>query len=194
MVGRMIVLAAVLAAWGSASASAQEVSYSRSGLYGGLAIDVGIPTFDSTPVDYRPAVAPNVLVGYRLLPRLALEGEVGWFGLQKFEEERDELTESDVEMLVATANAKVFVLTEKFQPYALLGVGYQRADIETTPDGMAKMSDDESGLTLRFGAGIDYYVAENVILSFQASYLMPTGSVDDFDFFSIRPLGLQYRF
>jgi opacity protein-like surface antigen len=48
-------------------------------------------------------------------------------------------------------------------------------------------------LALRFGAGLDFYVNRNVVVSAEASYLMPTGKLDGMDYYSFG-LGLQYRF
>ena len=48
-------------------------------------------------------------------------------------------------------------------------------------------------LALRFGGGIDFYLTETILVSAEASYLMPTGKLDGLDYYSIG-LGLQYRF
>jgi opacity protein-like surface antigen len=46
---------------------------------------------------------------------------------------------------------------------------------------------------LRFGGGVDFYLTENILVSAEASYLMPTGKLDNLDYYSLG-LGLQYRF
>jgi hypothetical protein len=46
---------------------------------------------------------------------------------------------------------------------------------------------------MRFGGGLDFYLTESIVVSGEISYLMPTGKLDNLDYYSIG-LGLQYRF
>lgn len=51
----------------------------------------------------------------------------------------------------------------------------------------------ESGFAARFGGGIDIYITRNFYGALDASYVLPTGDVDDFDMVSIG-WGFGYRF
>jgi opacity protein-like surface antigen len=55
------------------------------------------------------------------------------------------------------------------------------------------MSDRRVEIALRFGGGLDFYLTENIVVSAEASYLMPTGKLNGLDYYSIG-VGLQYRF
>ena len=59
--------------------------------------------------------------------------------------------------------------------------------------GLPNLNWTDANFAMRFGGGIDLYATKNVVVSAQADYLLPFGSLDGFDFLSIG-LGLQYRF
>ena len=46
---------------------------------------------------------------------------------------------------------------------------------------------------MRLGGGLDFYLTENVVITAEGSYLMPTGKLDGLDYYSFG-VGLQYRF
>jgi opacity protein-like surface antigen len=104
--------------------------------------------------------------------------------------------------LVVTSNAKGYLLTGRYQPYVLGGVGFMRMDAKsfdttTTPGTIAGFAGHASNLevrvALRFGAGLDFYVTDNIVMTAEGSYLMPTGKLDGLDYYSFG-LGMQYRF
>ena len=90
-----------------------------------------------------------------------------------------------------TANAKGYALTGRIQPYGLLGLGTLYLNVEDQL-GLG-LSDDQAAFALRFGGGIDAYVTRSIVLNVEASYLLPTGDLDDFP---LVPLSgsIQYRF
>jgi opacity protein-like surface antigen len=123
-----------------------------------------------------------------------------------------------IETLVFTANMKGHLLTGRFQPFVLGGFGFMRmetksrditpnatartdvcpADAGVPPDPnppcwAAQASERQVNVALRLGGGIDVYLTENIVMSAEASYLMPTGKLDNMDYYSIG-VGLQYRF
>ncbi len=57
----------------------------------------------------------------------------------------------------------------------------------------AQASDRRVEVAARFGGGLDFYITENWVATGEVSYLMPTGKLDDLDYYSIG-IGLQYRF
>jgi opacity protein-like surface antigen len=123
-----------------------------------------------------------------------------------------------LETLVFTANMKGHLLTGRFQPFVLGGFGFMRMETKSqdiTPNATARTdvcpadsgvppdpnppcwaaqeSERQVNVALRIGGGIDFYLTESIVMSAEASYLMPTGKLDNMDFYSIG-LGLQYRF
>ncbi len=52
---------------------------------------------------------------------------------------------------------------------------------------------DETDFAGRVGGGIDIYATENIVVTLDATYVVPTGDVDDLDYLSIG-WGVQYRF
>ena len=113
----------------------------------------------------------------------------------------------ELESLVFTTNVKGHLLTGRYQPFVLAGVGFMRMESkarDTTSkaaldapdpnrDRAADAGDIWVEVALRFGGGLDFYLTENIVVSAEGSYLMPTGKLDDLDYYTFG-LGLQYRF
>ena len=106
----------------------------------------------------------------------------------------------ELEALVLTSNVKGYLLTGRFQPFVLVGVGFMRMESKardatggTLPGLAAQASERTVNLAMRFGGGLDIYATRNVVVSVEVSYLMPTGKLDNLDYISVG-LGLQYRF
>jgi opacity protein-like surface antigen len=110
-----------------------------------------------------------------------------------------------LESLVFTTNVKGHLLTGRYQPFVLAGLGFMRMETKAY-DITSKAMLDAAGQTraaqareirvevaMRFGGGLDFYLTENVVVSAEGSYLMPTGKLDDLDYYTFG-LGLQYRF
>lgn len=51
----------------------------------------------------------------------------------------------------------------------------------------------QTDFAARFGAGLDIYLTENIVLSAGVDYVLPTGDVNDLDYVSFGGGG-QYRF
>jgi len=97
-------------------------------------------------------------------------------------------------------NMKGHLLTGRYQPFVLVGLGFMRMESKTRdasggaiPGPAPQASDRTVKLAMRFGGGLDFYITENVLANAEISYLMPTGKLDDLDYYSIG-VGLQYRF
>ena len=125
---------------------------------------------------------------------------IDWLGYELEFEMVDEFRfdsrdESDVEpLLFATSvNAKIFalhpimsrVLEGRIQPYLMAGMGMLAAKDTKLSTPLALMG--------RFGAGVDFFMSETVSLNIDGSYVMPTGNLDGFDYYSFA-LGLRYHF
>lgn len=131
----------------------------------------------------------EVYGGYRIVPNFALELE---FEMLPQTEVEVLGTESEQRVLDVTGNGKVFLLTERVQPYLLAGAGYMNAEIEVETI-LSSSSETESAFVARFGGGVDIYLTESAVLSVGADYLLPTDDLDGLDHVTYGG-GLQYRF
>ena len=94
------------------------------------------------------------------------------------------------ESLVFTDNVKGHLLTGRYQPFVLMGVGFMRMEGKIPALGFRETNVD---VAMRFGGGLDIYATKKLVVSAEASYLMPTGKLEDLDYYSIG-LGVQFRF
>jgi hypothetical protein len=161
--------------------------------------------------DLSGAPAVNGRVGYRFHPNASAELAVEWAdsmgSSQVFSENAVKIREIDW-VVATTANLKVYLETARVQPYLMLGMGTlvarkleSLASEAVTVDQL--LSDRSSGawrgedtlvdFAARFGAGLDIYATEHIVVSVEASYVLPAGEVDDFAYGSLG-MGLQYRF
>ena len=94
--------------------------------------------------------------------------------------------------MVATANVKHYLLTGRFQPYLLGGVGAMFARLEFPHSGERF---NKIAFAMRFGGGIEFYITESIVMTTGVTYVYPTGSLKDMlDYLSVEALGFTYRF
>jgi opacity protein-like surface antigen len=106
----------------------------------------------------------------------------------------------ELETLVFTDNLKGHLLTGRTQPFVLLGMGFMRMESKAhdASGGLisgraAQASERTVNVAFRYGAGLDFYLTKNVVMSAEGSYLMPLGKLDGLDYYQFG-VGLQYRF
>jgi len=173
-------------------------SFHRNGVYLGLAATYALSNFDLDGIedatgfslDSTNSWGINGRVGYRFHPNLAAELNAEWY--QEFEfETGNGLDAVRFDGYTLTANGKFFFLTGRLQPYLLGGVGIMDMDI----DGGAFQSFDRDRLEFvgRVGPGLDFYLFDDIVLNVEATYLIPTGSLSDYQMASF-VFGAQYRF
>jgi opacity protein-like surface antigen len=169
--------------------------------------------------------------GYRCHPRVSVELQADWFndfGSGSIveigetplivETSTGPLTDTlrnfkfDLESLVMTTNVKGHLMTGRYQPFVLGGLGFMRMETKardvtpsadattevcqpplTDPCRAPHASDRRVEIALRLGGGLDFYLTENVVITAEGSYLMPTGKLDGLDYYTFA-VGLQYRF
>lgn len=141
----------------------------------------------------------NIAGGYRINPRVAVEGEFEWakgdIDLEitlrppGFEDFNDSTKFAEFSYWLLTANAKVFAFTGFIQPFALVGVGVmgQKLEVDGAPD------QDDTGAGFRFGGGADVYITRNIAVSTDFTYVLTAGDVKDNDVMSLNA-GLLWRF
>jgi opacity protein-like surface antigen len=194
-------LAVVAGLFVSTPASSED--FARSGFYLGLSVIGGAYTqVDeeiedalqalgySVDVDMDPAVGFDVYGGYRLHPHFALEAEFEM--LPEAEIDVSGVgTVAELETWTLMANAKAFLLTGRAQPFLRVGVGAMDAEIESTIGPSNR--DGETDFAARFGGGVDVYLTEQIVFEAGASYVLPTGDLEDVDYVSFGG-GIQFRF
>jgi len=175
---------------GGEAAREQSLDYARRGAYLGVGVVGAFEQFDlGAAADQSDFIGYGFRAGYRLHPNVAAE-----MSFERYTEaDLDVLGTSvlDIDGWSITANAKGYPLTGRFQPYGLLGLGalYLNAEDQL---GLG-FSDDQAAFALRFGGGVDAYVTKNIVLNVEASYLLPTGDLDDFPLVPVSG-SIQYRF
>jgi opacity protein-like surface antigen len=185
-VHRVAAAALALTLWAPPAGAQQSdplPDYTRLGAYVGLGGTFAAQDFDVKGADFDDALGFNLRVGYRLHPRLSLEGEYEY--LPEFSGKSQGLS-TELEAWAATVNGKVFLLQERYQPFLLLGGGLWYGRL--TGGGAAPNS--ETKVTGRLGLGIDVYATEQIVVALDWSYVIPA---EDFPYHSIG-WGLQYRF
>ena len=93
--------------------------------------------------------------------------------------------------MAITTDLKGFLLTGRLQPFALVGIGTTIGEVRDSFG--AGLEIEEADFVARFGGGLDFYLTESLALTLDASYVLPTGDLADFDYVSLG-WGLQYRF
>jgi opacity protein-like surface antigen len=167
-------------------------------------VSVKLQGDDSPGVDIRG--------GYRFHPNFAIEGDLQYFtgfdlNIKKIALNGQNIPipssidtkVGSIDTLAMTFNGKAYLLTGRIQPYGLLGLGFTRASFD--PNAKGVHSEDDFVFALRFGAGVDCYTTENIVVYLEASYLSPHS---DYKFGKGDPgigadinsltLGVQYRF
>lgn len=170
----------------------EEPDYARTGAYIGVGGNYAINNFDGL----NPLNGPTtdsvdnssgyfVRAGYRVHANVAVEARFEHF--LGFETDPGP---GHLEGYAVTANVKGFILTGRYQPYVLFGMGYLDLNSPGNDQGDAIAGDD---FAMRFGGGLDGYVTENISMGPEVAYVLPTGDASDLDMVTIS-LGLNYRF
>lgn len=173
-------IALVATARGCSSDVSAESEFARDGAYVGIGGSYGIEAFNFDGTTGNSG-GVTLRTGYRCHPNVGAELQAEYF--TGFDAE-DPLITPEVDSWVLTANSRLYPLTSllpgRIQPYLLAGIGAMNADSET-------------GLTMRFGGGLDVYATPHLSLTAGVSYLVPYDAVSKFDTVSLSA-GIDYRF
>ena len=186
----------------------EDNPYTRNGFYVGLAGGFGIDAAAEEELEKQSGlnlrigddIGLHARLGYRFHPRFAAEYQFEWitdvdidvqgvfFGNGAFQLER----------WASTANVKAYLATDIVQPFLLVGLGVLTVEVDGSPvedsQGVFQgLSVHETDFAARFGAGFEVYATENFVINLDASYVLPAGGLEDFDYVSLG-WGFQYRF
>lgn len=160
-----------------------------------LVANGALPNGTRAKVDLDVLAGFDLAAGYRLTPHVAIEGEFEWaegdvdlqLSAPGFTSQSTKLAKYRYWLL--TANSKLYALTGRVQPFALVGVGLmqQQIDVDNFPD------NDETGAGFRFGGGIDLYITDGFAIATDFTYVLTAGDVEDNDVMSLNA-GVAWRF
>lgn len=172
---------------------ARAAEYDRSGIYSAhhalfavshITDDGGASNNDTLGADFR--------IGYRAHPRAAAELQFEW--TDRFNESVGGVTTRQFhDNWTLTLNGRLFALTGRWQPYALVGFGaYHMNEKITAGPAIGDRSHDNDGVG-RFGAGVDLYGDENMAINLEAVYVKGFGGLIEHDYAAFS-WGLMFRF
>lgn len=185
----ILALPLLLAACASPAAQQGEArkedrtSFSREGIYVGAYVIQSYEDFAFQGASDSD-LSGGIRGGYRLSPGLALEGnieEVNGFSIGSGP------ARSDLDLTKVGVAAKLFVATERFQPYFVFGGGVAHSSVD------GPIHFDHDGTYLRSGFGMDVYLSPRFAVFGEANYNRLMGGVDDLNHVDMQ-VGLQFRF
>jgi opacity protein-like surface antigen len=173
--------------------SSEPAGYASTGIYSAhhalyalsnITNDGGAQNDDSFGADFR--------VGYRAHERAA--AELQWEWTDRFDESIGGVTTREFrDNWTLTLNGKVFALTGRWQPYALVGFGLYHVNEEFETGPRADTDDHQNDGVGRFGVGVDLYGDETIAINLEAAYVKGFGSLDDLDYVSFG-WGFQFKY
>ena len=144
--------------------------------------------------DERASDGYNVRAGYRFLKWLAVEA------LWEHYTEWDFDPFGHFNAWTATVNAKAIYGLNPVQPFFVAGAGLMRGhrsfrdEMGISLDPLANApSDTDLDWLVRFGIGVDFYLAEWVSFNLESAYNIPFGELEDYDFIGLTG-GLIFHF
>jgi opacity protein-like surface antigen len=159
--------------------------------------------FIGSPKDYSDDLTDSggydLRIGYGFKERFA--AEVEWQSLVNFSSDaqfdtRDSsgadhfIDAPSLEARMLSFNGRVAFLTGRFQPYALLGLGWYNVQADRV-----SVSTHESSFASRFGLGIAAFITERTGVAFEAGYILPmTGVIAGGKRFDLIPMTLSVFF
>lgn len=154
--------------------------FERPGAYAALNGVYSVETFDNVPSSIVDnGVGASGRLGYRFNGSFAAEMQYEYSG------DFSDIGGDFAEHLV-TLNGKIYLPLDRFQPYALLGMGLAVGAFDP--------GSNEESFVGRVGGGVDMYFNERFGLLAEAVYNIPTDNpLDDAKYVSIG-WGLFYRF
>lgn len=204
---RWLLLALLLLGPGSVHAQDDDddapTDFTHDGWYLGAQGVYAVENFD-TPVNNNDlsaltgstsgenAFGVNGRVGYRFLRYLAAELELEWInGLE------GRPGGNEVDLFPLALNLKFYPLggllregwPARVQPFLQAGPSWVWASADRSGGNTQK----EGGFAGRMGAGLEIYLTQNLALTADAKYMLPTNELDDLDYISVG-WGLLWRF
>ena len=197
-IGRLFLLASLVAMPFAAVADDAAVNYARSGWYLGVggvgasfqSLDGHLEdTLGAADVSVETGIGINLSAGYRGDEHLAVE--LAFELLDETDLKQDGIKQGWVDTWTAMAITKPYLMTGRVQPFLLAGLGVMYAKLGDlySPEN----EDSSTEFAVRFGGGVDFYTTEHVVVALGLDYVMPTGDLKDYDYVAFT-WGVKYRF
>ncbi len=168
--------------------------YARTGPFIGGAGFYAIEDFDtSLSVDNSRGWA--AFAGYRVHKHVAVEirGEVfSDFDIEGNVGDREGF-DASLDGYAITANAKFYPFLWSIQPFVGFGLGAMDVDLKGVDENGQRIDESETEGLVRFAAGFDYFLSENLVLNLEGAYLSPGSDLDSVEFANLSA-GLTFRF
>jgi len=168
----------------------EEVDYARPGFYIGLGGNYAIEQFDATGIgNDGNSTGLHARAGYRIVPNFAIEALYEW--MSEFDEDSFPgiKTKNHYSAWAITLNAKGYLLTGRWQPYLVYGLGY----IDVNGHNVQNNTGTGEGLDMRFGIGMDANINENIAIGPEVAYVLPFQEAANFDMVTVA-LGIRFKF
>jgi opacity protein-like surface antigen len=178
---------------GDAEEPAAEHDFTRDGWYAQGQFAYGLENFDEVEAD--DAFGGNFALGYRFHPLGAMDVEFEYLDQFDFDGPAEAQVNSSFNV---SLNGRLYPLAtlfdpaslaNRFQPFLKLGVAWMWVR-EQDPDASSRNNGAVAG---RFGAGLDVYLTQKIVLTLSGNYMLPNNSIEDRQYTSVGA-GLQYRF
>jgi opacity protein-like surface antigen len=165
--------------------------YARPGAYVSLGGVAGLPNFDDPLPNPSAGGGVDARLGYRVGARTAIElAYTGTFGsTNRFPGPPPRKSQFATHLVAA--NARVFMATERIQPYVLVGMGALISHSKLV--GPAPGSSTQAAYAVRLGAGTDVYASEHWVVEIEGSYVIGTGRLEHRDY-GLVGASAMYRF
>jgi opacity protein-like surface antigen len=170
-------------------ADADVSAYDRDGWYLGLGGGAALEMFDDGNAGDSGYV--QLRAGYHFLRFAALEFQLEY--TPKFKGKSGVFDGVNVATWATWANLKGYPTapwTGRFQPFALAGIAWMW---ERQTGSAINGSDEHGNFAARFGGGIDLYVTDNIVVTAESAWVLPTGHLSELNQVQIGG-ALQYRF
>jgi opacity protein-like surface antigen len=161
-----------------------EIDYARLAPYIGLGGLYSVELFNDAGARVDNSSGFHVRLGYRFHRNFS--AEVLYENMTSYD-----MDPGHFNAWAATFNGKGFLLTGRFQPYGVMGLGFMNVNGSGGSPVTAANAGD--GFIMRFGAGMDAYITEHLAMGPEVAYVLPFGHVDHFDMINVS-LGIRYVF
>lgn len=184
-----MIFAALACLVSAGAAQAQAPDYGRAGFYIGGGFSYATDLYEGEIEDALPSgfqvdiddnFGANARAGFRISSFFALELQYDWIDTYDITVTNADVSgQSAIDVQTLTANVKLYLPIQRFHPYMLAGIGYQRYQIETSssPETVRFESDDYV-LAGRLGLGFDVYLTEHVLFYAEGSAVLSDATVN----------------
>ena len=190
--GSIVLLLLVLASVPARARADDE--FNRRGAFVGGGVSYGLSAFQGTAgrQDFGDSLGYNLHAGYRLYDFLAVEAVHEYF--DDFGADLGADGDVHVRTFTGTANVKLLLPLDRFQPYLTGGIGFLFAERSGSAKRLGIDSSDHGAAFIgRVAGGFDIFVHRNFSIYGEVAYTMPTGGLSDLYDVSVGS-GLKYNF